>query len=149
MVYFLQPVDGGPIKIGFSDDVEFRRVQLEGTYGCPLALLATMNGGRQEEAEIHERFAHLRLGRTEQFRPAADLLTFIGRPLLVCPNPDAVEAMESLTSPTAITIKGAVEWRTWVNRGAEFCRTDMAKLVDAALVEYLKSRGFLEPPPGR
>ena len=51
--------------------------------------------------------------------------------------------------PTAMTIKGRPEWREWVERGSEFCRTDVAKLVDAALVEYLKQRGFDEPPPRR
>jgi hypothetical protein len=51
--------------------------------------------------------------------------------------------------PTALTIKGRLEWRDWVERGADFCRTDVAKLVDAALVEYLKQRGFDEPAPKR
>jgi hypothetical protein len=41
----------------------------------------------------------LRLGRTEQFRPGADLLEFIGRPLLVGVNPDAVEASPRMTPP--------------------------------------------------
>ena len=51
--------------------------------------------------------------------------------------------------PTALTVKGRPEWRDWVDRGAEFCRTDVAKLVDAALVEYLKQRGFDESAPKR
>ena len=44
---------------------------------------------------------------------------------------------------------GRPEWRDWVDRGAEYCRTDVAKLVDAALVDYLKQRGFDEPAPKR
>ena len=32
--------------------------------------------------------------------------------------------------------------------GRGFARTDVAKLVDAALVEYLKQRGFDEPARG-
>jgi hypothetical protein len=51
--------------------------------------------------------------------------------------------------PTALTIKGSLEWRQWVDRGADHCRTDVAKLVDAALVDYLKARGFDEIPPRR
>jgi hypothetical protein len=51
--------------------------------------------------------------------------------------------------PTALTIKGRTEWRDWVEKGADFCRTDVAKLVDAALVEYLKQRGFDDPAPKR
>lgn len=55
----------------------------------------------------------------------------------------------SAPRPTALTIKGGLEWRAWVERGADHCRTDVAKLVDAALVEYLRSRGFTETPPKR
>jgi hypothetical protein len=36
-----------------------------------------------------------------------------------------------------------------VNRAAKFCRTDVAKLIDAALIKYLKDGGFDEPPPPR
>ena len=59
------------------------------------------------------------------------------------------KAAQENPRPTALTIKGRPEWRDWVDRGAEFCRTDVAKLVDAALVEYLKQRGFGEPAPKR
>jgi hypothetical protein len=51
--------------------------------------------------------------------------------------------------PTAITIKGSLEWRDWVDRGASHCRTDVAKLVDSALVDYLRARGFTEEAPER
>jgi hypothetical protein len=93
VIYFLQPVEGGPVEIGSSEDVDLRRQQLESHYGRPLALLATMPGGRREEEVVHARFAHLRCGQTEQFRPGPGLMAFIGRPLLVEPNPDAVAAM--------------------------------------------------------
>ena len=71
MIYFLKPVDGGPVKIGCSEDVDRRREQLEWHYGRPLALLGTMPGGREEERAIHVRFAEHRIGRTELFRPVA------------------------------------------------------------------------------
>lgn len=110
MIYFLQPVDGGPVKIGFTDHLGVRHKQLEAHYGRPLALLATMEGGRSTEAEIHGRFAHLRFGRTEQFRPGPDLMAFINRPLLVDANPDVVEAMKSVrprppADPSLITVR--------------------------------------------
>jgi hypothetical protein len=59
------------------------------------------------------------------------------------------KAVRENPRPTALTIKGRREWRDWVERGANFCRTDVAKLVDAALVDYLKQRGFEEPAPRR
>ena len=49
MIYFMQPTDGGPVKIGFSNDVDGRRQALEFHYRRPLAVLATMEGGRDEE----------------------------------------------------------------------------------------------------
>ncbi len=95
MVYFMQATEGGPVKIGHSADVDRRRTTLEGFYGKELAVLATLPGGRKEERQIHSRFAHLRIGRTEQFRPAIDLMEFIGRPLLVGANPEATEDVQS------------------------------------------------------
>jgi len=147
MIYFAQAIDGGPVKIGYSADVMARARQLESHYGRPLAILATMKGDRPEEAELHARFAHLRLGRTEQFRPAPDLMAFIGRPLLVGANPDAVEAMPP--GSAVMNIRGSLEWRQWLERGAEHCLTDVSKLVDVAVSQYLKAQGFEEPRPKR
>ena len=93
MIYFMQPTTGGPVKIGHTADVDARHRQLESHYGQPLAILATIDGGRDEERELHQRFGHLRFGRTEQFRPGSALMAFIGRPLLVGPNLDTIEAM--------------------------------------------------------
>ncbi len=45
MIYFLQGLEGGPVKIGYSANVDARRRQLESHYGQPLALPATMEGG--------------------------------------------------------------------------------------------------------
>jgi hypothetical protein len=36
-----------------------------------------------------------------------------------------------------------------VERGARHCRTDVAKAVDAALIQFFKAQGFDEPPPER
>jgi hypothetical protein len=93
VIYFAQATDGGPVKIGYTEDLEVRLHRLELHYGKPLALLATMPGDHSTEVEIHRRFGHLRLGRTEQFQPAAELMEFIGRPLLVAANSETVEVM--------------------------------------------------------
>jgi hypothetical protein len=63
------------------------------------------------------------------------------------PTPKAVSRTNDRI--TALTIKGSLDWRAWVDRGAKHCRTDVAKLVDAALIEYLKARGFDEQAPAR
>jgi hypothetical protein len=149
MIYFMQPVAGGPVKIGCSDDVEQRREQLEAHYGRDMVILATMPGGIAEERAVHARFAHLRFGRTEQFRPAPDLMAFIGRPLLVGSNPDAVEAMKATGASPTVRVYATARWAEWLERGARHCRTDVAKLIDAAVADYLRARGFDEPPPER
>jgi hypothetical protein len=58
MIYFAQ-LPTGSIKIGHSADVDARLGQLRSHYGADLALLGTIEGGRETEREIHERFAHL------------------------------------------------------------------------------------------
>ena len=50
---------------------------------------------------------------------------------------------------TVISLKGSNEWRDWVTRMAKFFRTDTAKLVDAALIEYGRKNGFTEEAPER
>jgi hypothetical protein len=50
---------------------------------------------------------------------------------------------------TAFAIKGSMPWRAWVEKGARHCRTDVSKLIDAALIDYLKAKGFEEPAPER
>ena len=50
---------------------------------------------------------------------------------------------------TVVSLKGTPEWRDWLQEGAEQCRTDVAKLMDAAVIEYLVKRGFTKSPPKR
>lgn len=147
MIYFLQSPSGGPVKIGHSVNVPARVAKLVAYYGQPLSILATMEGGRSEERVIHGRFAHLRFGRTEQFRPDRELMEFIQRPLLVGATPDAAGAMP--TSVRNVVVTGSPEWVEWLQAGAKFCRTDVSKMIDVALVEYAKTKGFNEPPPRR
>ena len=48
-----------------------------------------------------------------------------------------------------IAIRARSEWIGWLHQAAAHCRTDVSKLLDAAVVEYLKARGFDDPPPPR
>lgn len=48
-----------------------------------------------------------------------------------------------------IGVRASVEYAEWVERAAKHCRTDVAKLIDAALAEYVRNRGFEESPPDR
>lgn len=91
MIYFAQ-LPTGSIKIGYTSNLDQRMGNLGYHYGDEPAILHTMPGDRQTERELHERFGHLRFGRTEQFRPGPELMEFIGKPLLVGANPDVAEA---------------------------------------------------------
>ena len=86
-VYFFQALEGGPVKIGHSGDIEMRRRQLESVYGRPLVILKIVAGSQQEEAAFHERFAPYRIDKTEQFRPGPRLIEFLeGSPIVTGPD---------------------------------------------------------------
>lgn len=48
-----------------------------------------------------------------------------------------------------VVIRTSDEWAEWLDRVARHCRIDMSKLVDSAVADYARSRGFEEPPPRR
>jgi len=48
-----------------------------------------------------------------------------------------------------VGIRSTPKWAKWLQRAATFCRTDTSKLIDAALVAYMKALGFGEDPPPR
>lgn len=142
----MQPTTGGPIKIGTTKDVEVRHGQLQKHYSCPLVVLATVEGGRKEEAEIHARFAHLRLGRTEQFQPSAELLEFIGRPIFAAAG-DITE-VKPLESPRRIIMLVSPEYDEWLERRAVQLRTTKSGAIDRMLAEWAAAES-VESPPAR
>ena len=76
-VYFIQPVDGGPIKIGIAAHVLGRLSGLQTGSPVELRVLGVIPGVRQSyEAELHERFAATRR-HGEWFEPTPELMAFI------------------------------------------------------------------------
>lgn len=76
MIYFIQPIEGGPIKIGTSIRLTQRLKELAAAHQCELRVLAVMAGGYAEEAELHRKFSHLKVVN-EWFEAGDDLLGFI------------------------------------------------------------------------
>lgn len=155
MIYFAQSVEGGPIKIGYTANLEVRHKQLESTYRRKMVILATMDGDEEEERRIHDRFAHLRFERRsrygrhpEQFRPEPDLMEFIGYPLFV--NQGDVELMEPVATNDAamcfISIKTTVAFHDWLARIAETERSTIVQILEKGAVEYGEKRGFKDAP---
>lgn len=48
-----------------------------------------------------------------------------------------------------LSVQASPEWIEYVERGADFCRIDVSKLTDVAIVQYLRAQGFTEQPPKR
>ncbi len=76
MIYFVQAVDGGPIKIGTTIRLSLRLKQLCLEAENSFRVLAVLPGDQIEEQRLHHKFAHLRVMK-EWFEPADDLLEFI------------------------------------------------------------------------
>lgn len=60
-VYFVQGVDGGPIKIGTSRDVGARIADLQCASPVRLRLLGSVPGDATLERRLHRRLAHHRV----------------------------------------------------------------------------------------
>lgn len=75
-VYFLQSGPSGPIKIGWSQDVERRIEQLQTANAQRLVLLGTLRGRMEDEAALHTRFAHLRM-EGEWFQDAQEIHLYL------------------------------------------------------------------------
>jgi hypothetical protein len=77
-VYFIQGIDGGPIKIGHTvGSAEKRLGGIQSGSPIKLCLLGSIfRVGPQYESDLHSKFQHLRL-HGEWFEPASDLLSFI------------------------------------------------------------------------
>jgi hypothetical protein len=87
VIYFIQDTAGN-IKIGHANNVQGRFRSLQTAHAHKLRLLATIPGSQFDERRLHKRFAAHRLGG-EWFRPAPELLAFIGAPEQVAPAPPA------------------------------------------------------------
>lgn len=77
IVYFVQMVTG-PIKVGFTTDLEKRLNTLSCTVPAGVTLLASIEATPDAEAWLHIKFRSLNISG-EWFSPGLDLLSFIER----------------------------------------------------------------------
>ena len=85
-VYFIQPVCGGPIKIGWSHDYEERLVSLQAFSPLILRVIGFCKSGRCQEQMLHHWFSEFRL-HGEWFEPHPIILDYIHK------NPWEVEVL--------------------------------------------------------
>ena len=76
VVYFVQSGEDGPIKIGWTQDIERRIAELQTANAHPLKLLGEVPGTMRDETAMHARFSHLRM-EAEWFRNALEIQTFL------------------------------------------------------------------------
>jgi ribosomal protein L31E len=58
-------------------------------------------------------------------------------------------AGKKVAGPMTVGVRASAEWAERLERAAKHCRTDIAKLIDNSVADYVKARGFDEPPPER
>ncbi len=73
IIYFVQGESGGPIKIGYTKNIEKRLTLLQSGYPDRLILLASMAGTEENEEAIHIELQQYRL-RGEWFSPHENVL---------------------------------------------------------------------------
>jgi hypothetical protein len=78
VIYFIGPESPKVVKIGHAMDLRCRLNTLRTFSPVPLTCFGTMAGGFEEEAELHERFAHLRQ-HGEWFDHDEELSEFIAK----------------------------------------------------------------------
>ena len=102
MIYFIRSYNKH-IKIGYSNDPEYRIKSLQ--TGCPtkLHIQATMIGCNKTEMGLHELFAHLRV-RGEWFRYTDELKWFI-RAIKENPNQINIKTLYMESQKMRITSK--------------------------------------------
>jgi DNA-binding XRE family transcriptional regulator len=88
-VYLIRAGEHGPVKIGFSEDVEFRMVKMQADNHERLVLLRIFEGGSLDEASLHVRFADNHL-HGEWFSFTAQMLGDVGLQEIIAPLPEPV-----------------------------------------------------------
>lgn len=145
MIYFVQPAEGGHVKIGTTVRLSHRLKALCREFGTEFRVLAVMDGDIKTERALHRRFASLHVDR-ELFEPGDDLLAFIIQHGREWQGED--EAELNLMAPIA-SLKGSPEFREWFVSLAKHHRLSPPLLIEHALVAFAKQSEFPEPAPER
>lgn len=51
--------------------------------------------------------------------------------------------------PVQVTLRGSEEWKHWVQGLADHVRSDVAKVIDRALIDYARKEGYDPNAPSR
>jgi hypothetical protein len=103
MIYFIEAVGVGHIKIGFTDgdDALVRLATLQTGSPVPLRLLGTIPGTMEDETNLHRQFAAANV-TGEWFKPIPDLLAMI--PASAAPSCEGVTIAERSVTIRVLTV---------------------------------------------
>jgi hypothetical protein len=123
-VYFIQPVDGGPIKVGIAVDVEERLRKLQMGNWVRLRIIATCPGGRAQEKRLHKEWRKHRV-HGEWFSPVREVMAWIAE--YATPYVTRREAAAQAARERAREIERVARWhrdwrRMWRQLGREVVR---------------------------
>jgi hypothetical protein len=141
-IYFIQGVNGGLIKIGYTTgDVDERRRVLQSGSPVELQIIATMAGSRYAEQRLHQRFRYLRR-HNEWFIAETDLLHYIAEEAETWTKTPPVRLGWPWEPWKPLTAKGAEEMGpAWIKAIEERRLIELEKLqAKAAARESRKSR---------
>lgn len=77
-IYFIQSVNGGPIKIGKADNPQVRLKMLQSANPETLDIIGLAQGGVVQERMLHKHFDNARI-QGEWFNPSLELLAFVSK----------------------------------------------------------------------
>jgi len=77
-VYFVESGTEGPVKIGWSQDVERRIAELQVANAHKLRLLGVVPGTMKKEGELHATFSHLRM-EAEWFQNSPEIHVYLDK----------------------------------------------------------------------
>ncbi len=143
-VYFIRRGEDGPVKIGFAKDVVSRLSAIQISCAEPVSVIRLIEGGRETERAMHQKFAPVAIrGEWHKF-DAAMLNVGDEVPIPVPPRPalradntmELKQAVDLLGGPTDAARLSGIK-RTvihyWLDNGAPAWRKpDVAKLISLA-----------------
>ncbi len=83
------------LKIGVTNSISRRAVELQSKYGQSLRLVKAIPGGRDVERSLHRRIAKSRIPGTEWFHVRRSLESWVGQPLTRSGRPRPEDAVDS------------------------------------------------------
>ena len=156
MIYFMRIESRGLIKIGTTVTLS-NRMESHRAYWPGLTLLRVLDGGRDEEQEIHRRFDHLRVpsintqqlgSRKELFCPGPDLIHFMRNH---CRKPDPLDMLhEDSCGIPYLQAYFSSEVSEMLRKQAKHHGFSIGEYTRRLLVAALRrDSGFADPPPER